>query len=78
VTNGEVQRVIERLEERGPSLDWEALGLLLELARRELQRLNPDADRTPCRFDIFSSAACKYGSRSCVEDHDSVESRGTE
>ncbi len=72
LTNGEIERIAERVStyHDGHTMTHEAIGLLVELARREIQRLNPESDRTPCRFDMFSSRACKYGSRGCVEEHE--------
>lgn len=75
MTNGEMARVLERLEERGPDYDWEALGIVLELARRQLQRLNPDSKRSPCRFDIFTETSCRYGSHGCIEQHNPTQHR---
>ena len=54
---------IEHFTEQGLA----RLGDFAIFARQD--RVQAESVREPCKFDMFSSRVCQYGSRSCIVDH---------
>jgi hypothetical protein len=68
MTNAEMVKLLDRMMDDPGTHCMRRL--VKELVCREVQRLNPDAERSPCVFDLYAESRCKYGSHGCIaKDH---------
>ncbi len=68
MTNYELQKLTVAVD-RSDYPEYRAPDLALELARRELQRMNPRGVEDPCVFKKRVRTSCFYGSYGCEQPH---------